>query len=69
MATLLEVRNLRTSFRTAAGIVRAVDGVSFAVAAGEILGLVGGSGGGNGMSCPRPCAPFGEVARGSKRLS
>jgi oligopeptide transport system ATP-binding protein len=41
---LLEVEELRTEFVTRAGILRAVDGVSFTVAAGETLALVGESG-------------------------
>ncbi|MGQ9367904.1 ABC transporter ATP-binding protein [Azospirillum sp. ST 5-10] len=43
---LLEVRDLRVSFRTERGVVRAVDGVSFTVGQREILGLVGESGSG-----------------------
>ena len=46
----LEVSNLKTHFFTKAGIVKAVDGVSFAVAAGEILGLVGESGCGKSIT-------------------
>ena len=42
----LEVRNLQTHFFTRAGVVKAVDDVSFAVRPGEILGLVGESGSG-----------------------
>ena len=42
----LEVRNLRTHFFTRAGVVKAVDDVSFSVARGEVLGLVGESGSG-----------------------
>ncbi|TVQ37110.1 MAG: ABC transporter ATP-binding protein [Spirochaetaceae bacterium] len=44
MDSLLEIRNLQTSFRTEDGTVRAVDNVSFDIRAGEVVGLVGESG-------------------------
>src|SRR5436190_1742623 len=49
-AALLEVRDLCTQFATRRGVVRAVDGVSFSLAAGETLGLVGESGCGKSMT-------------------
>jgi peptide/nickel transport system ATP-binding protein len=48
---LLEVRDLKTSFRTDDGIVRAVDGVSFEVEKGKTLGIVGESGCGKSVTC------------------
>ncbi|MDT5295744.1 MAG: peptide/nickel transport system ATP-binding protein, partial [Acidobacteriota bacterium] len=50
MSHLLEVKNLRTQFQTRAGVVRAVDGVSFYVDEGELLGLVGESGCGKSIT-------------------
>ena len=47
---LLEVRDLRTHFFTREGVVRAVDGVSFAVDRGQTLGIVGESGCGKSVT-------------------
>ncbi|MSO75299.1 MAG: ABC transporter ATP-binding protein [Alphaproteobacteria bacterium] len=48
--TILEVRDLRTHFFLRRGVVKAVDGVSFTLRRGEVLGLVGESGCGKSVT-------------------
>jgi oligopeptide transport system ATP-binding protein len=50
MGTLLRIKDLRTNFFTEEGVVKAVDGVTYDVSEGEILGLVGESGCGKSVS-------------------
>lgn len=67
MTHLLEVKNLQTQFPTRAGLVRAVDGVSFHLDAGELLGIVGESGCGKSvtsLSIMRLVAPPGKISGG-----
>lgn len=64
---LLEVRNLQTRFELFRGTVKAVDGVDFTLREGEILGLVGESGGGKsvtGFSLLGLIDPPGRIAAG-----
>src|SRR4030095_12589506 len=64
---LLEVKDLKTHFPTRAGLVRAVDGVSFYIDKGELLGLVGESGCGKSitaLSVMRLIAPPGKIVGG-----
>ena len=50
MAPMLEVRNLATHFATRAGVVQAVNGISYQLDEGETLGIVGESGCGKSVS-------------------
>jgi peptide/nickel transport system ATP-binding protein len=71
-AALLDVRDLRTEFRTKSGTVTAVDGVSFVIEAGERIAVVGESGSGKSamaMSLLRLLAYPGQVVGGEILLN
>jgi len=70
MPHLLEIENLRTHFPTRAGLVKAVDDVSFYIDEGELLGLVGESGSGKSitaLSILRLISEPGRIAEGRLR--
>ncbi len=67
MQPLLEIKNLKTVFSTARGVIKAVDGVSLILNAGETLGIVGESGCGKTMlalSVMRLIPANGQIAEG-----
>ena len=69
---ILEIEDLRTHFFTPGGVVRAVDGVSYAVRSGETLGVVGESGCGKSVTALSilrlVASPPGRIVGGSIRL-
>ena len=71
MAPLLDVRHLKVEFPTRRGTLTAVDDVSFDIAPGEILGMVGESGAGKSMTGAAIIGllePPGRIAGGEIRL-
>jgi peptide/nickel transport system ATP-binding protein len=68
---ILEVRDLKVEFPTRRGTLTALDGVSFSIAPGEVLGVVGESGAGKsitGMAVIRLLEPPGRISGGEIRL-
>ncbi|MET4387211.1 peptide/nickel transport system ATP-binding protein [Bradyrhizobium sp. F1.4.3] len=69
---VLSVRNLQVEFASRRGTLRAIDGVSFDIAKGEVLGVVGESGAGKsvtGLSVIGLIDPPGRISGGEIRLS
>lgn len=69
---ILSVRNLQVEFASRRGTLRAIDGVSFDIAKGEVLGVVGESGAGKsvtGLAVIGLIDPPGRIAGGEIRLA
>jgi peptide/nickel transport system ATP-binding protein len=69
---ILQVKDLRIEFPTRRGTLVAVEGISFSIAAGEVLGVVGESGAGKsltGMAVIGLLEPPGRIAAGEIRLA
>src|SRR5947207_3014072 len=69
---VLSVRDLKVDFPTRRGVLHAIDGVSFDIAKGEVLGVVGESGAGKsvtGAAIIGLIDPPGRIAGGEIRLS
>jgi peptide/nickel transport system ATP-binding protein len=69
---LLEVRNLRIEFPTRRGTLLAVDDISFSIAPGEVLGVVGESGAGKSLTGAAVIGllePPGRIAHGEVKLA
>ncbi|MEK7313822.1 MAG: ATP-binding cassette domain-containing protein, partial [Deltaproteobacteria bacterium] len=68
MTKLLEIKNLKTYFKTPEGISRAVDGVSFSIERGETFAIVGESGCGKSLTALSIMQlvpePYGYIAGG-----
>jgi peptide/nickel transport system ATP-binding protein len=68
---ILEVEGLTVQFPTRRGVLTALDSISFAIAPGEVLGVVGESGAGKsitGLAVIRLLEPPGRIAAGEVRL-
>src|SRR5919206_5064293 len=68
---ILDVRDLRVEFPTRRGTLTALDGISFSIAPGEVLGVVGESGAGKsitGLAIIGLLEPPGRIAAGEVRL-
>ena len=71
-APVLSVRDLKVEFVTRRGILKAIDGISFEIAKGEVLGVVGESGAGKSVTGAAVIGlidPPGRIAGGEIRLS
>ena len=73
VTALLDIEELEVTFRTAGGLVRAVNGISYSVSAGETVAIVGESGSGKSVGALAVLglvpSPPGEVHAGHVRFN